>query len=269
VKRKSLEELRQAVEHALDEGEAEKAVRYARESLRREPDAEGWYLLGVSLLEADEAEEGLEALRSAVREDSDHVDAWIALAEDSLVNLEFDDAREQLAWALRTEPLDPTARRMRAGLRERAGDYSGAARDYLTAFLGDSEQFPLPVPLDDETIEAVTEAVLETLHPTLRSYLANVPILVEEVPSEDVLEEVPDAHPFELLGCFSGRPLTERGGGDTWSVLPPTITLFRLNLARLAGDREELERELRITLLHEIGHYLGLDEDDLAERGLD
>jgi predicted Zn-dependent protease with MMP-like domain len=50
--------------------------------------------------------------------------------------------------------------------------------------------------------------------------------------------------------------------------LPPVITLFRFNLARLANDPEELRSQLRITLLHEIGHALGLDEDDLAERGL-
>jgi predicted Zn-dependent protease with MMP-like domain len=56
---------------------------------------------------------------------------------------------------------------------------------------------------------------------------------------------------------------------NPWSNLPPTITLFRNNLERMAADREQIIEELRITLFHEIGHFLGLDEEDLAERGLD
>jgi predicted Zn-dependent protease with MMP-like domain len=269
VKRRSLAQLRDGVEDALDRGEVDQAVRWARESLKRQPDAEGWYLLGVSLLAAGEGEEGTEALNRAVEEDAEHVDAWVALADDSAANLDFASAQEQVGHALRVDPVHPAARRLRAALRERGGDTDGAARDYLTAALADPDGYPLPTPLDDDTIAALTESVLDTLHPSLRAYLTNVPILVEEVPSEALLEELPDAHPFELLGCFSGRPLTERGGHDTWSAIPPTITLFRLNLSRLALDREELERELRITLLHEIGHFLGLDEEDLAERGLD
>jgi predicted Zn-dependent protease with MMP-like domain len=55
----------------------------------------------------------------------------------------------------------------------------------------------------------------------------------------------------------------------SWGALPATIQLFRCNLARVASDREELLEEVRVTLLHEIGHYLGLDEDDLEARGLD
>jgi predicted Zn-dependent protease with MMP-like domain len=95
-----------------------------------------------------------------------------------------------------------------------------------------------------------------------------VPVIVEEVPSVDALLEIEDVHPFELLGSYSGRTISDRGGDAPWSTLPPVITLFRHNLARIAHDRTELLSQLRITLLHEIGHALGLDEHDLAERGL-
>lgn len=267
--RRSIESIREAVDDALDRGDADEALRLARESHRRQPDAEGCYLLGAALVAVGEDDRAVEALHAAVELDPDHVDAYVALADHAIAGLDFDSGRLLVATALRVDPVHPVARRLRAGLRERAGDEAGAARDYMTAALADPDAYPMPVALDDETIERVTESVLEAMHPSLRAYLANVPILVDEFPDDDVLIDLLDAHPFELLGCFTGRAIHERGGGDAWSALPPTITLYRLNLSRLAHDEEELERELRITLLHEIGHYLGLDEEDLAERGLD
>ena len=80
--------------------------------------------------------------------------------------------------------------------------------------------------------------------------------------------ELETVHPFELLGSYSGRPISDRGGESPWSTLPPVIRLFRHNLGRIGHDAEELREQLRTTLLHEIGHALGLDEEDLAERGL-
>ena len=70
-----------------------------------------------------------------------------------------------------------------------------------------------------------------------------------------------------MLGLFVGRDLL----GRTQSDLPGTpgaIYLFRRNLLRVCGDRDELAREVRITVQHEVGHLLGLDEDDLEKWGL-
>jgi predicted Zn-dependent protease with MMP-like domain len=64
-------------------------------------------------------------------------------------------------------------------------------------------------------------------------------------------------------------PLTERTTDNAWSNLPSAIVLYRRNLERIAWDRQRLVEELRITVFHEIGHFLGLDEDDLEARGLD
>jgi predicted Zn-dependent protease with MMP-like domain len=115
----------------------------------------------------------------------------------------------------------------------------------------------------------VTEAISE-LHPTLQEYLKNVAIMLEEVPDDDILRQYdPPASPLELLGYFSGHSLMERSENDPWSGLPGTIVLYRRNLERHARSHEELVHELRITLFHEVGHFLGLDEEDLEERGLD
>ncbi|MDP6461500.1 MAG: metallopeptidase family protein, partial [Gemmatimonadota bacterium] len=62
--------------------------------------------------------------------------------------------------------------------------------------------------------------------------------------------------------------LVDQSVSDT-GTLPNTIHLFQNNLERFATDRETLENEIRTTVLHEIGHHLGWDEDDLKERGLD
>ena len=72
-----------------------------------------------------------------------------------------------------------------------------------------------------------------------------------------------------IVALGAGSSLMERSHHDPWSQLPGEITLYKGNLARMATDREELIEQLRITLLHEIGHFLGLDEDDLERRGLD
>ncbi len=128
----------------------------------------------------------------------------------------------------------------------------------------------MPVHLDDETIESVVTEALAELHPAIQAYLANVPIVLEEVPDAELCEQWdPPMPPAGILGYFSGATMGDQTGVDSWSALPATIVLFRRNLERAATDRESLIDELRITVFHEVGHYLGLDEDDLEKRGLE
>jgi predicted Zn-dependent protease with MMP-like domain len=112
--------------------------------------------------------------------------------------------------------------------------------------------------------------VLESLHPSLQEYLANVAILVEEIPSDEILSQYdPPVSPGELLGYFSGASLMDRSVEDPWSHLPSAIILFRRCLQRYAQSHEQLIEELSTTIYHEVGHFLGLDEEDLKERGLE
>lgn len=104
--------------------------------------------------------------------------------------------------------------------------------------------------------EVVADA-LDTVPPALTALLDNVVVLVEdEPPSED-----PD-----LLGLYDGIPLTERDSGYTF-VPPDRITLFRGPLQRHCVDRGELVREVRITVVHELAHHFGIDDDHLDELG--
>ena len=80
---------------------------------------------------------------------------------------------------------------------------------------------------------------------------------------------IEDEHPEDpdLFGLYEGIPLPERG--DMAGELPDRITIFRLPLEDEFRDPAELEREIRITVLHELGHYFGLDEERLGDLGYD
>jgi predicted Zn-dependent protease with MMP-like domain len=184
--------------------------------------------------------------------------------------LELEEARRALNRALREDPGNPEAWYARGLLRERSEDWEGADRDLARAARLDPSTYPFPATLSDEQLEAAVEEVLGSLHPTLQEYLANVAILVEEVPSVEILRQFdPPLSPGELLGYFSGHSLLERSTVDPWSHLPAAILLFRRPLQRYAQTREQLIRELRTTIYHEVGHFLGLEEEDLEARGLE
>lgn len=266
---RSTEELREAAWAALDD-DPERAILLAEEALRLNPDSEGHYLMGVARHEAGEDDEAVAALQNAVELEPEHADAWAALGRVLFDLARWHEARVSLNAALRIDPHHPDAHYTRACLRERSGDPDGAARDYLAARSESPVDYPLPVPLDDDTIGTIADEVIAALHPSLQKYLDSVAILVDEYPDEEILEDFdPRARPAELLGSFSGHSLPERSGAAPWTSLPATIVLYRRNLERIAADREELLDQVRITLLHEIGHFLGLDEQDLEDRGLE
>jgi len=105
------------------------------------------------------------------------------------------------------------------------------------------------------TFEDHVRAALDSLPPHLAAALKNVAVVVEDENRED-----PD-----LFGLYEGVPLPERG--DMAGSLPDRIAIYRLPLQEEFPDPAELEEEIRITVLHELGHYFGLDEDRLAELG--
>ncbi len=105
------------------------------------------------------------------------------------------------------------------------------------------------------SFESHVRAALDSLPPHLAQALDNVAVVVaDEYPGD------PD-----LYGLYEGIPLPERG--DMAGALPDTITIFRVPLEHDFGDPRELEEEIRITVLHELGHYFGLDEGRLTELG--
>jgi predicted Zn-dependent protease with MMP-like domain len=103
--------------------------------------------------------------------------------------------------------------------------------------------------------EQRVERAIASLPPELREAVQNVDISVE-----DELPEDPDC-----FGLYEGVPLPERG--DWAGAMPDRIRIFRLPLVESFPDPDELEREIRITVLHELAHYFGIDEDRLEDLG--
>jgi predicted Zn-dependent protease with MMP-like domain len=100
-------------------------------------------------------------------------------------------------------------------------------------------------------------AALDSLPPELRRAMSNVEIVIEEENAEE-----PD-----LYGLYLGIPLTERGEGYA-GVLPDKIAIYRIPLEEEFGDDPAvLEEEIRITVVHEVAHHFGIDEDRIAELG--
>ncbi|MCC7360020.1 MAG: metallopeptidase family protein [Anaerolineales bacterium] len=106
------------------------------------------------------------------------------------------------------------------------------------------------------------DAVLAQLPPALRAEAETVLLLVEDAPG-------PEHDPGErrlLLGLYEGVPLIDRHA-DSLLIVPDRITLFRLALQSLARTEIELRQRVRRTLIHELAHFFGRDEDELADRG--
>jgi predicted Zn-dependent protease with MMP-like domain len=106
--------------------------------------------------------------------------------------------------------------------------------------------------------EKLVDRILSQIDPAVRQALDNVSFVVEESPA--------DGDP-EQFGVYDGVPKSERGGGYTF-VVPDRIVIFQKPLVEAFPDQRDLEEQVRITLLHEIGHHLGLDEDGLDRLGL-
>ena len=111
--------------------------------------------------------------------------------------------------------------------------------------------------LPPEEIEGLVAEALDGLPPELAGQFRNVAVVVE------------DEHPEEpdLLGLYEGVPLTER---DVYSgVLPDRISVYRIPLCLLAEDYDDLVEEVRVTVVHEFAHHVGIDDDRLHELGWD
>jgi predicted Zn-dependent protease with MMP-like domain len=134
-----------------------------------------------------------------------------------------------------------------------------------------------------DRFDALLEQVIDELPQRIRDLMEEAPVIVDDRPSKQLAEELGlDPNEENLCGLHSGTALTERSvahGHD----LPETIHIFREGVLEEAGGWEPwqdedgqtwggedaVKQEIRITLLHEIGHHFGLDENDLAKLGYD
>lgn len=109
--------------------------------------------------------------------------------------------------------------------------------------------------------EQLVEQALGELPERFADLLDNVAIVVEEEPSDEDLD-VMDEDANELLGIYRGVPITERHYDSM--RLPDQIAIFRGPILRVARNRSEALHEIRDTVIHELGHYFGLDDEGMA-----
>lgn len=111
---------------------------------------------------------------------------------------------------------------------------------------------------DDTRFERLVEAALDGLPPEIQRLLENVAIVIDDEPPEN--DEI-------LYGLYEGVPAT--AWGADWAALPNKITLFRLPLEEDFPDPRELTDEVRKTVLHELAHHAGIDDERLHQLDLD
>jgi predicted Zn-dependent protease with MMP-like domain len=111
--------------------------------------------------------------------------------------------------------------------------------------------------------QLVAEAI--TLIPRrFRREMKNIAIIVEDEPSDELLDEMEIDPPDSLYGLYQGTPLPERSA--TWgNTLPDCVTLFQKPIEEDCEDDDDIRMVIGETLIHEIGHYFGLSEEEIEE----
>ena len=255
---------------ALDDGQPERALAAARIALHRAADDPVLHFLaGVALLDLGQPEDAAAALAEATALDPDDAEFHAVRSQALFAACAFDEAAREAAAAISLDRTAAAAIHVAAMVAEREGRMSEADAGYAEAARIDPERFSVPVRMSRRAFEDVVARAAAYLPPEFQERLAEVPVVVEEVPSEAILRE--DAPPLdpELLGLFVGTALTERAFALPGVEPPPRILLFQRNLERMAQDEAELRREIARTLHHELAHYLGFAEEDMADLDLD
>ena len=118
--------------------------------------------------------------------------------------------------------------------------------------------------MDRRAFDALVADALAGIPRRFREAMGNLVISVEHEPSRDLLRQMEIEPPDTLLGLYQGTPLTERRW-DHGNTLPDRILLFQGPLERASEDEDDLVVAIGETLIHEIGHYFGLSEEEIEE----
>jgi predicted Zn-dependent protease with MMP-like domain len=116
--------------------------------------------------------------------------------------------------------------------------------------------------------ERIVRSTIDSLPAEFRKAMRNLEIIVEDEPSADLLLDLGHDPKQPLLGLYVGVPLPERTYSEA-PCLPDQIMIFRKPLKRICRNAQELREQIRITVIHELAHYFGFDEDHLRKLGLD
>ncbi len=255
-------------------GEFEHAVQQCDRLLSGDPElprpdkpseAEIYYLKSKGLFYQDDLEGALFLVRRGLRTAGEQ---GIYRAFEGQILLElgrFPEARRRLEQAVTLDPESAHALYHLGLVLERLAENEEARRAFEAAHALDPDHYPLPVEVDEAVFRKAADDAFDNLPRSIRETLENTVILIEELPSEDLLSGE-NISP-QILGIFLGVPRTEASVTAQPADLDRMI-LFKRNLEKVCASPEQLIEQIHTTVLHEVGHYLGLDEDDMERLGL-
>lgn len=120
--------------------------------------------------------------------------------------------------------------------------------------------------LSEREFDGIVKKAIQRIPVEIRQHLDNILISVKKRPSDEMIEDLDLADDEPLLGLFWGVSLADQSVTSP-TLYPDTIFLFQEPLEQLCETVEELEEEIEITVVHEIGHALGISEERLSELG--
>jgi len=225
--------------------------------------AAAYSLRGRAFLLKEEPHMAVKELREARSHQLDDADLAVELAGMELESLDLDGVERTLAEAAELDPEHAQAHWLRALLLDRRGQNEEAVEAFREAARLSPEDCFLPERFTDEEFERHVETALTGIPSDFRRHLENAELAVESYPSDQLVRDQ-GISPL-ILGLFLGTPLTDRGFDH--ADLPPRIIIFQRNLENVCRTSEELVQEIGITVRHEIGHLLGMDEDAIEDAG--
>lgn len=262
----------QNIEAMLDEDrleEALEAIAAAQASGQGNP-LDLTFLLGDAYLGLGRAADAEQQFRQVLQKDPDCPSTRYSLAMSLFLQWRFDEA-EAAAKAARDLPdavVDADV--VYAALLERKGRYDEAEPYFLRAAAAAPDKYPPPVRMARDEFDREVRKAMKKLPRQFRQCFDRVPVVIQDVPDTKLAKGPDNEHLApDMLGLFDGVPLPETSEFDLPQVRPNTIYLFQRNLERAAKDRADLVEQIRITLYHELGHYLGFEEEDMGDLGLE
>jgi predicted Zn-dependent protease with MMP-like domain len=122
--------------------------------------------------------------------------------------------------------------------------------------------------MDREAFEKIVERAFELLPEKFMEAIDNVGVVVEDYPNEELVHKMNLSSKHHLLGLYQGVPLSKRGSWYGMApVIPDKISLYQKNVEAVCRTDDEIVRKIQEVLIHEIGHYFGMSEEEIRAAG--
>ena len=273
-----LEQLYSSAQSASSEGLTQEALRRCEEAMMllenygEDTEAHSYadfvMLVGDIQWGAGEYEEAYRAYHRVVQNEPDRLDASVAMGVALFHLCRFTAAQAALEMCSIDLPDDAETWYYLGLLAARRGRHSIGLQFIEMANELDEERYPMPRDVPDEEVTALAGRMIEEVPEPLRGMLKEVPIVFEDQPDEELLFSAdPPMDPL-ILGIFEGMAAGDDARHPQMAAIT-RVVFYRDNIALFGRKQEKLEEELWSTLRDEIGHFLGLNEEEMAEQGLE